>query len=116
MQDNEILTQLEEKTAGQYFMSESDYPFEILNWGTSEINEDFLLSVPSEQPGGPVEERSFDAFHQKYGSRHPALDVIKDNLTDVKVYRVGRINIGVHVIGRSPEGNWLGISTRSVET
>jgi hypothetical protein len=116
MQDNEILDQLKAATAGLYFMSESDYPFEAVNWGNGEITEDFLLSVPSEQPGGPVEEQTFEAFYQKYGSRYPVLDVLKNNLTDLKVYRVGRINIGVHVVGKSPEGNWLGLSTRSVET
>jgi hypothetical protein len=116
MQDNEITAQLAEKTAGQTFMSESDYPFETVNWGDREISEEFLLSIPSEQPGGPVEEKDFDAFYQKYGSRYPVLDTLKSNLTDLKVYRVGRVNIGVHVVGKSPEGNWLGISTRSVET
>jgi hypothetical protein len=116
MQDSEILAQLKEKTAGEYFMSESDYPFETVNWGNGEITEEFLLNVPSEQPGGPVEEQSFEMFYQKYGSRHAALEVLKNNLTDLKVYRVGRINIGVHIVGRSPEGNWLGLSTRSVET
>lgn len=97
-------------------MSESDYPFETINWGTNEITEEFLLGVPSEQPGGPLEEQNFDTFYQKYGSRYPVLDVFKNNLKDVKVYRVGRINIGVHIVGRSPEGNWLGLSTRSIET
>jgi hypothetical protein len=44
------------------------------------------------------------------------LRLLKENLNDLKVYRVGRINIAVYIIGRSKAGNWLGISTRVVET
>ena len=119
MQDSEILAQLKEKTAGMYFMSESDYPFETVSWGTQEITDDFLRGLPDEKPESAVETQTFEAFYQKYAGREnygPVLDALKDNLTDLRVYRVGRINIGVYVVGRSEEGNWLGLSTRSVET
>ncbi len=42
--------------------------------------------------------------------------LLKENLTDLKVYRVGEINIPVHVIGRHATGSWMGVSTRVVET
>ena len=31
-------------------------------------------------------------------------------------YRVGAIDITVYVVGRSREGNWIGVATRAVET
>jgi hypothetical protein len=34
----------------------------------------------------------------------------------VMAYRVGTVNVAVYVVGRSPEGHWLGVSTRVVET
>jgi hypothetical protein len=119
MRDAEIIAQLKEKTAGMYFMSESDYPFEAVEWGTREITDDFLRALPGENPDSMVETQAFDAFYQKYAGREnygPVLDALQNNLTDLRVYRVGRINIGVYLVGRSPEGNWLGLSTRSVET
>ena len=119
MQDSDILAQLKEKTAGMYFMSESDYPFETINWGTLDITEDLLRGMPGEEPGSAVETHNFEDFYQKYAGREnygPVLDTLKNNLTDLRVYRVGRINIGVYLVGRSEEGNWLGLSTRSVET
>jgi Nuclease A inhibitor-like protein len=119
MQDGEVLTQLKQNTDGLYFMSESDYPFETLNWGQREISDDFLRGQPGEEAGANVEQQSFDDFYQKYAPRHnygPVLDALRNNLTDLRVYRVGRVNIGVYLVGKSEEGNWLGLSTRSVET
>ena len=131
MQDNEILAQLKEKTEGLFFLSESDYPFETLRWGSSDITDDFLRNLPAENSQASVEERSFEDFYQKYAGKdhnrpatlqqladsyRPAFDVLRKNLTDLRVYRVGRVNIGVYLVGKSDEGNWLGLSTRSVET
>ncbi len=123
MQDNEILAQLKEKTEGLYFLSESDYPFETLQWGSQDITDDFLRNLPAENSQAAVEEASFEDFYQKYAvtlqqadSYRPAFDVLRNNLTDLRVYRVGRVNIGVYMVGKSDEGNWLGLSTRSVET
>jgi len=119
MQDTEILAQLKEKTAGVYFLSESDYPFETVQWGAQDITEDFLRALPGEKPESAVETQTFETFYQKYAGREnygPTLDALRNNLTGLRVYRVGRINIGVYLIGKSEEGNWLGLSTRSVET
>ncbi|MDQ3743999.1 MAG: nuclease A inhibitor family protein [Acidobacteriota bacterium] len=44
------------------------------------------------------------------------MSLLEENLTDLKAYRVGLINIPVYVVGRSASGNWLGVSTRVVET
>ncbi len=119
MQDAEIVAQLKEKTAGMYFMSESDYPFEAIEWGTQDITDDFLRGLPGEKPESAVEQQRFEDFYQKYAGREnygPVLDALQNNLTDLRVYRVGRVDIGVYLVGRSAEGNWLGLSTRSIET
>ncbi len=44
------------------------------------------------------------------------LRLLKENLDDLKVYRVGTINIAVYIVGRTVTGNWVGLSTRVVET
>ncbi len=43
--DEEILKKLEQATEGLLFMSEADYPFEIVNWGGMKgIAFDYLCS------------------------------------------------------------------------
>jgi len=41
---------------------------------------------------------------------------LKDNLTDIKVYRIGTINIDVYIVGKTASGDLVGISTKVVET
>lgn len=44
------------------------------------------------------------------------LKVLKANLHNLKVWRVGKIDIEVYVVGRSALGNLAGLRTRVVET
>ena len=96
-------------------MSESDYPFELVQWGApDEITPEFICSLTNESADASVQETDVDSFLRE--DFQDLAELIKDNLTNPKVYKVGRINMPVYIVGRSPEGNWLGISTRVVET
>jgi hypothetical protein len=130
--DEELSGELRKATDGLLFMSESDYPFEIIKWdGAEVITHEYLRRIERSGPETPVEEISIDDFFQSAAGeqewkgaaelsaakRYQALvRLLTENLTEVRVYRVGKINIGVYVVGRSGEGNWLGVSTRVVET
>ena len=97
-------------------MSESDYPFEVVNWdGSTEITAEFLRSLTNELADSRVEETSVEQFLAS-GQFERLERFLRKNLTDLKVYKVGAINIPVYIIGKSPEGNWLGLSTRVVQT
>ena len=97
------------------YMSESDYPFELVRWdGPIEITPEFIRKVAGEPSDSPIQETDFDTF---LGGGYPKLaQLLKASLSDLKVYKVGRVNMPVYIVGRSPEGNWLGLSTRVVET
>jgi hypothetical protein len=41
---------------------------------------------------------------------------LHDNLSDLKVYRLGTIDIDVYLVGRANEGNYAGLYTKVVET
>lgn len=130
--DEEILQELEQATAGLFFMSEADYPFEMVSWGgMSEITFDYLRSQAGAAPGAPVQVVSPERFFASAVSepkwkgeqelatarRYQALlRLLKENLDDLKVYRVGEINIAVYIVGRASTGNRVGLSTRVVET
>ena len=118
MVDNDamILQQLKRASAGLLVMSESDYPFEIIQWdGSTEINPEFLRSLTNEPAESPIEETSVEQFLTS-GQFEPLERFLRTHLLDLKVYKVGVISIPVYIIGKSPEGNWLGLSTRVIQT
>jgi hypothetical protein len=124
--DKEIIEELRQLTEGLLWMSESDYPFETIYWeGLPEINAQILRSLSGQAEDAPVEIASVDEFFRvavSEESRQEAkryrglVQTLKDNLDELKVYRVGQINIPVYIVGRNKTGNWLGISSRVVET
>ena len=114
--DENLLEEIKKASAGLLVMSESDYPFEVIQWdGSTEINPDFLLGLTNEPAGSRVEETSVEQFLANGRFEHLER-FLRKHLTDLKVYKVGRINIPVYIVGRSSEGNWLGLSTRVVQT
>ena len=130
--DEQLYAELKEATRGLLFMSESDYPFEVVRWeGVEEMSPEYLRAVAAEDATARVEERTItDFFRVAAGEQEwkgeaelalarryqSLIRLFEENLKEVKVYRVGEIDIGVYVLGRSEEGNWLGVSTRAVET
>jgi hypothetical protein len=131
MTDEKLLEELREATRGLTYMSESDYPYEVFKWGAAEPTEEFLRGLTGEAADAKVETRTPEDFFRvstseadwknaaMLGSARSILKVLfllEQNLSDLKVYRVGVINIPVYVAGRSASGNWLGVSTRVVET
>jgi hypothetical protein len=130
--DEQILNELEGGIAGLSFMSESDYPFEVLRWDSvKEMTKPYLRGLTNQSSDAQVEIESLEDFFGPAASetdwkgvqeletakRYQALmRLLKDDLEDVRVYKVGRVNIPVYIIGRSPKGSWLGLSTRVVET
>ncbi|HEX8474911.1 MAG TPA: nuclease A inhibitor family protein [Pyrinomonadaceae bacterium] len=130
--DEELIEELRKATDGLLFMSESDYPFEIIKWGKAgDISQEYVREIVKGAAETTVEEITVDDFFRSAAAeqewkaapelaaakRHQKLvRLLKENLTEVRVYRVGERNIGVYIVGRSGEGNALGVSTRVVET
>jgi hypothetical protein len=130
--DEQILKELERGIAGLSFMSESDYPFAVVRWDSAhEMTGPYLRGLTGESADAPFEVESLEDFFgpaaaeadwkgaaelETAKSYQALIRLLKDNLEDVRVYKVGKINIPVYIIGRSPAGSWLGISTRVVET
>jgi hypothetical protein len=130
--DEEIIEELKRMIDGLLFMSEADYPFEIVyREGQREMSPEYLRELSGQSGDAPVEVRSVDDFFRvavsepawkgetelAVAKRYQALlRLLKENLDELKAYRVGEINIRVYIIGRAKTGNWLGVSTRVVET
>lgn len=131
MTDAQLLDELREATRGLNYMSESDYPFEVFDWGPAEPTPEFLRSVGGAAADAPVETHTAAQFFRAATSepdwkgaeelaaarRFQALvRLLETNLSDLKVFRVGAVNMPAYVAGRSASGSWLGLSTRVVET
>ena len=118
MADNDarILEQLRKATAGLLFMSESDYPFEVIHWeGLPDLTHEYLCRLSGETADCRVEEMEVEDFLLAETYRN-IVQVLSQNLAECKAYKVGRINMPVYVVGKSKRGNWLGVSTRVVQT
>ena len=114
--DEQIVEQLKRATAGLLYMSESDYPFEVIQWQEMpEVTSPFIRSLTGESEDSPIHELEVENFltAERYKN---VVNVLRTNLSNAKAYKVGRINIPVYVVGRSPSGRWLGVSTRVVQT
>ena len=130
--DEQLLEEFGRASAGLMFMSEADYPFETVRRdGPAEPTPQALREMAGAGADAPVEVQSLERFFRAAtaepdwkGERERAeakryrglARLLRENLEDLKVYRVGEINLAVFVLGRSACGNWLGVSTRVVET
>lgn len=130
--DEQLFGALQEATQGLLFMSESDYPFEVIRWnGSEQLSSEYIQKVAGGDSSTFIEESDLDEFfrvpagEQEWKGKAQLADarryqhlrhLLEENLTDIKVYRVGEISISIFMVGMSTEGNWLGVSTHAIET
>ena len=131
---SELLEQLKKASDGLLFMSESEAPFEPFYWEAVDkgtINPKSLLQKTDRPQNTPVEVVDLDCFfqvattEQKWHSPeerktvkkfNDLVNTLKQNLSDIKVYRVGKRNIDVYIAGKISAENYAGVSTKVVET
>jgi hypothetical protein len=130
--DEQVLAELAGAAEGLLYMSESDYPLEPFRLeGAGLPTPEILRESAGEAADAPVRVLSLEEFFRAPTSepswkgeaelptarRFQALvRALRENLSDLKAYKVGSINMRVYVLGRSAAGTWLGLSTRVVET
>jgi hypothetical protein len=130
----ELLETLGEATSGLLFPSESDAaltPYTFAGPAGTEPTPEALLEaerLPSDTLVeqitladllDPFAEAADDASDEDKAEaeRYRALsDLLAKKLTDLRVYRVGRVDIDVYILGKAPSGAWLGLKTHVVET
>jgi hypothetical protein len=132
--NSELLDQLKKASSGLQFMSESDYPFEVFLWDLPD-NAAITPEKILEQTGHPsdtvVEIVDLDSFlagattEQDWYEQEERetvkrfqnlVEMLKNSLTDIQVYRLGTTEIDVYIVGKTQEGNFAGLSTKVVET
>jgi uncharacterized protein YjbI with pentapeptide repeats len=51
---------------------------------------------------------------QERAKKFPTL--VKSNLTNLRIYRVGVVELYIYIVGQTENGDWIGIRTRATET
>jgi hypothetical protein len=127
-----ITAQLKQASKGLFFLSESDAPFEVIHWQTQEqLTPAKLLQLTNHPPDAPVELRTVDEFfatataEEEWHDREEReivlkfqnlVGVLKQNLSQLQVYRAGSTDIDAYIVGVTDGGEWAGLSTKLVET
>lgn len=129
-----LVAELEKAAKGLLFPSESDYPFTVLLWpgeGRKAPTALKLLSLLQREDVSESEEQDFDYFFRnvtRYQDWHAPekrqeidrfkhlANLIKTNLTDVKVFRLGQVEIDCYIVGRTKSGDLVALKTTVIET
>ncbi|GAB4242505.1 MAG: nuclease A inhibitor family protein [Stanieria sp.] len=132
MKDSELINHLKQASEGLLWLSESDYPFETVYWENLNcLDSSKLLQITGHDLSTKVEVRELDQFFQQateaqdwYNAqelaecqRYQALvNLLQTHLKQIKVYRVGQVEIDVYILGKTESGSIAGLSTKVVET
>lgn len=126
-----ILAELQALTEGLTYMSESDYPYEIIDTTQSAITQATLNLLIQEEL--EEETRSIDDFFKNPTRMYEGMDeaslaiarrnqTLKDYFVNkcgeqVHVFRLGeKPEIDIYIVGRTPENEYIILKTKSIET
>lgn len=125
-----IIDRLKQATIDLLWSSESDYPFEIVTWKQGiEMTPTALFSrgddadrsieITLTELFAPVltVEDWYEAEEIAQVNRYTELfHAIESNLAQVQVFRVGEVEIAIYIVGKTPNGDLVGLKTHVVET
>lgn len=131
--DSELITQLQEAAKDLFWISESEAPFEVVTWEdhVDQFDDRTLLKLTNHAEVDPVETIEFDQFFEYpmqvqdwHGEEEAAIahqyqclaETLKQNLHNLKVYRIGEIQLDIYILGMTDSGNIAGLATKAVET
>lgn len=127
---NPQLENLQKASDGLLFMSESDYPFEVVAFSLENNTIDEQLQTIA-QKNQPVEHQSLEYFFRNAIKEYPGAsesqkesahqfqalqEALKNELKDVQVYRLGQVQIDAFIIGQLKDGSYGGLRTKLIET
>jgi hypothetical protein len=125
---------LQQACDGLLFMSESEYPLEVFTWQIEENNPVNIESIikktghPTQTSVGVIDLDTFFAQAIEENDWYSPeeievakkfqhlVKIIKNNLIDVVVYRLGEVEIDVYILGKASNSEYVGIMTQVVET
>jgi len=131
-EDNKFAAQAGKLSEGLYYISETDAevsPF--AGSGADAVTREEILRQTKSAANTPVEERNFAEIFARltriqdwHGDEEKATaakfnklkEFLEKNLKDLKVFKVGTIQIKIYFVGIDSQGKLMGVQTKAVET
>ena len=129
---DKLIEQLNQAVEGLFWSSESDYLWQVVSWQNETNGELYtLLQQYNYPPGTEIEMATLDTFFspvileqewhdeidREERKRYQNLyDLLTDNLEDIQVVLVGKIEIDVFVLGKLDCNRVVGLSTKLIAT
>lgn len=123
---------IEKACRGLSYMSETDAPVEPFFGGkASALSREEIIKATGSNTDSRIEETDPNLFfkrltaiedwytpgQKKNASRFATLErLLRNELSDLSVFRIGRIRVAIYVAGLDKNGNILGVKTTAVET
>jgi hypothetical protein len=127
-----LAEQIGKASEGLYYISETDAEISPFTGTKADaVTKENLLSQTANKPDAPVEERDFTDFFTRltkiqdwFGDEEKQTaakfarlkELLESNLKNLKVFKVGRIEIDVYIVGLDAESRLAGVKTKAVET
>ncbi|MDQ3750053.1 MAG: nuclease A inhibitor family protein [Acidobacteriota bacterium] len=130
--DDNLTEQIKIAVRGLYYISETDaliQPF--VGKPARAVSKQEILSQTKKTADSTVEEKDFAGFFARlteiqdwFGEEEKEMaqkfvqlkELLEKSLRDLKVFKIGEIQLDVYVVGLDAEDNLLGIETKAVET
>lgn len=130
--DRQLIAQLELVSKDLFWSSEAEYPLDVFYWNKSDnFDEHTLLKLRNYPAETKIAIREFHSFldsatrsepwhneaEQLEVRRYQAIaNLIAENLTDVRVYLLGEVEIDVYILGKTRHQAIAGLTTKMVRT
>ena len=102
MNKHPILALLQKACKGLLFVSETEAELEPFVWDDG----DALTPEHLSNLAGAEDKPKFDALTK----------LLSEQLSGIKVYKLGAVNLKVFIVGKTKDGLWAGVKTEVVET
>lgn len=136
--DKNLIEEFKKAAKDLYYISETDAPFEAFVWRRekgaepfSEPNAADVLRFAKNAPETPVREQTIEDFFKHSTAEQDwhtdedketvrrfvkLKDLLQHELKNAKVFRVGKVELDVYIVGVDSDGNLAGVKTKAVET
>jgi len=129
---DQALVQLADLASGLWFISESDHALRVVRLGVvTEAELPSAICAQLSRVDAPVQCVALATFFERATRSQPyhtaadravaeryrkLVGFLSHELATARVYRIGEIEVDVYALGRSLQGEWLGVATKLIET
>jgi nuclease A inhibitor-like protein len=126
------VSRMRDLARGLTYVSESDFPIDVfLSEKASAVTVDDVIAMAGRKSSEVVEEISLSDFFEKlttvhdwYGPKEKdrcerfrkLQEYLEQVLKDLHVFRIGKIQIDIYIVGLTGDGRLAGLKTKAVET